>query len=207
MRTPIWMPLMLVLACGSTHRAPPSVPSIPMPSGAQLLPYSSAAPGMARPTGMALVGGRVYVALGNYDSAYVVRGPGLLGVLDPQTGKTDVIDIGGSGGTQCQEPYQVRDSGGKLYATCSGYTDFSVDPKGNVDVIKTDIKLFVCPSAPDGRKQLGNTPDLGVTDYSPTTSITLSGRSLEKLKASPARVRSAAIFSATNVYAAAPSST
>jgi len=74
------------------------------------------------------VGGRVYVALGNYDSAYVVRGPGLLGVLDPQTGKTDVIDIGGSGGTQCQEPYQVRDSGGKLYATCSGYTDFSVDP-------------------------------------------------------------------------------
>jgi prepilin-type N-terminal cleavage/methylation domain-containing protein/prepilin-type processing-associated H-X9-DG protein len=53
-------------------------------------------------------------------------------------------------------------------------TDFSVDPKGNVDVIKTDIKLLVCPSAPDGRKQLGNTPDLGVTDYSPTTSVTLS---------------------------------
>jgi prepilin-type N-terminal cleavage/methylation domain-containing protein/prepilin-type processing-associated H-X9-DG protein len=53
-------------------------------------------------------------------------------------------------------------------------TDFSKDPQGNIELIKTDIKLFVCPSAPDGRKQKGNTPDLGVTDYVPTTSITLS---------------------------------
>src|SRR5215203_3408945 len=45
-------------------------------------------------------------------------------------------------------------------------TDFSKSPTGNVDVIKTDIKLFECPSAPDGRNQQGNTPDLGVTDYS-----------------------------------------
>jgi len=52
--------------------------------------------------------------------------------------------------------------------------DHSKSPTGNIDVIKTEIKLFICPSAPDGRKQLGNTPDLAVTDYSPTTSITLS---------------------------------
>src|SRR5262249_35546750 len=44
----------------------------------------------------------------------------------------------------------------------------------NSVVIQTDVKLFLCPSAPAGRKQQGNTPNLGVTDYSPTTSLTLS---------------------------------
>jgi prepilin-type N-terminal cleavage/methylation domain-containing protein/prepilin-type processing-associated H-X9-DG protein len=44
----------------------------------------------------------------------------------------------------------------------------------NMVVIQTDIKTFLCPSAPDGRRQLGNTPNIGVTDYSPTSAITLS---------------------------------
>jgi prepilin-type N-terminal cleavage/methylation domain-containing protein/prepilin-type processing-associated H-X9-DG protein len=44
----------------------------------------------------------------------------------------------------------------------------------NSVVIQTDVKVFLCPSAPSGRKQQGTTPDLGVTDYSPTTSVTLS---------------------------------
>jgi prepilin-type N-terminal cleavage/methylation domain-containing protein/prepilin-type processing-associated H-X9-DG protein len=44
----------------------------------------------------------------------------------------------------------------------------------NSAVIQTDVKIFLCPSAPAGRKQQGTTPNLGVTDYSPTSSITLS---------------------------------
>jgi prepilin-type processing-associated H-X9-DG protein len=44
----------------------------------------------------------------------------------------------------------------------------------NRAVIQNDVPLFLCPSAPGGRKQTGNTPNLGVTDYSPTTAITLS---------------------------------
>ena len=44
----------------------------------------------------------------------------------------------------------------------------------NMLVIQTDIPLFLCPSAPSGRKQTGNTPNLGVSDYSPATSVTLS---------------------------------
>jgi prepilin-type N-terminal cleavage/methylation domain-containing protein/prepilin-type processing-associated H-X9-DG protein len=44
----------------------------------------------------------------------------------------------------------------------------------NSEVIKAQPLLFLCPSAPGGRKQQGTTPDLGVTDYSPTVSVTLS---------------------------------
>ena len=44
----------------------------------------------------------------------------------------------------------------------------------NYFVIQNDINLFICPSSPPGRKQTGNTPNLGVSDYSPTSAITLS---------------------------------
>jgi prepilin-type N-terminal cleavage/methylation domain-containing protein/prepilin-type processing-associated H-X9-DG protein len=44
----------------------------------------------------------------------------------------------------------------------------------NSAVIQTEVKIFLCPSAPSGRKQQGTTPDLAVTDYSPTASVTLS---------------------------------
>src|SRR5262249_5878555 len=44
----------------------------------------------------------------------------------------------------------------------------------NSAVIQADIPIFLCPSAPPGRKQQGTTPTLGVTDSSPTTSVTLS---------------------------------
>ena len=44
----------------------------------------------------------------------------------------------------------------------------------NDKVIQTDVAIFVCPSAPQGRKQQGTTANLGITDYSPTTSVTLS---------------------------------
>src|SRR5438552_2532066 len=42
-------------------------------------------------------------------------------------------------------------------------------------VIKTEVKTFICPSAPPGRKQQGTTPDLAVTDYSPTSSVVTAG--------------------------------
>jgi prepilin-type N-terminal cleavage/methylation domain-containing protein/prepilin-type processing-associated H-X9-DG protein len=45
----------------------------------------------------------------------------------------------------------------------------------NYQVIQKDVKLFLCPSAPSGRKETGNTgPGYAVTDYSPTVSVVLS---------------------------------
>ena len=42
----------------------------------------------------------------------------------------------------------------------------------NYQVIQTDVKLFLCPSAPAGRKATGNVgPGYAVSDYSPTSSI------------------------------------
>jgi prepilin-type N-terminal cleavage/methylation domain-containing protein/prepilin-type processing-associated H-X9-DG protein len=73
-------------------------------------------------------------------------------------------------------PYLEMQSLYNLYNFNVNFDDNVDNSKGTTNevVIQNDIKLFVCPSAPDGRKQLGNTPNLGVTDYSPTTSITLS---------------------------------
>jgi prepilin-type N-terminal cleavage/methylation domain-containing protein len=44
----------------------------------------------------------------------------------------------------------------------------------NAVLAQTVIPLFLCPSAPPGRKQTGTIPNLGVSDYSPATSLTLS---------------------------------
>lgn len=158
MRSPALVLLALAFACGGSSKAPPSVPSTAMPSGAQLLPYAAGSPGLARPTGMDLVNGRVYIALGNYDAAYVVRGPGLLASLDPTTGNTQVIDIGGTSGTQCQEPYTVRDSGGKIYATCSGYTDYSAASPATTGTAIVEVdpatnkltRIVSLPTSPSG---------------------------------------------------------
>lgn len=125
MRTRIWIVATLAgAACGGKYKAPPSVPSMTMPSGAALKPFDATKPGLARPTGMLLLNGAVYVALGNYDASYAVRGPGLLAVVDPRTGtQSSLIDLGGSDGHQCLSAYTVRQSNGLLYVTCTG--DFS----------------------------------------------------------------------------------
>jgi len=107
-------------ACGGKYKAPPSIPSVAMPGGADLKPFDASKPGLARPSGLALFNGKAYVSLGNYDAGYTVRGPGLLGVLTPTTGALTTIDLAGSTEKQCLEPYWIRDAGGKLYVTCSG---------------------------------------------------------------------------------------
>jgi streptogramin lyase len=107
-------------ACSGRYHAPPAVQSIAMPTGDALKPFDAGKPGLARPAGMESYNGKVYVALANYDDGYTVRGPGLLGVLDPVSGSLSTIDLGGANHTQCLEPYWIRDSGGKLYVTCTG---------------------------------------------------------------------------------------
>ena len=110
----------LAASCAGKYKAPPPVPSIPLPSGAQLKPYDANRPGLARPSGMAEYAGKAYVALGNYDLGYTVRGPGMLAAIVPSVGQPILIDLGGSDGKQCQSAGFVRAAGGKIYVTCSG---------------------------------------------------------------------------------------
>ena len=111
---------LVVTACGGNYKAPPSVPTIALPSGAALKPFDAGKPGQARPAGMSSFNGKVYVALQNYDDAYAVRGPGLLGVMNPTSGAVTTIDLGGSDEKQCLYPYFVRDDGSKLFVSCTG---------------------------------------------------------------------------------------
>src|SRR5947199_3316576 len=64
-------------------------------------------------------------------------------------------------------PYMEMQALYSQYNFDVNFDDNTDSSKGttNMVVIQNDIKLFVCPSAPDGRKQTGNTPNLGVTDY------------------------------------------
>ncbi len=149
---------LLLAACGGSYKAPPSVPTVAMPSGAALRPFDPGSPSLARPAGMESYGGKVYVALANYDAGYTVRGPGLLGVLTPTTGALTTIDLAGSTEKGCLEPYWIRDSGGKLYVTCTGYKDFS-DPVGKylgTAIVEVDpgsnnlTRTAATPSLPSG---------------------------------------------------------
>src|SRR5216684_2549712 len=131
--------VILAASCAGKYRAPPPVPSISLPSGAQLKPYDATRPGLARPSGMAEYAGQVYVALGNYDQGYTVRGPGMLAAIVPSVGQPVLIDLGGSDGKQCQSAGFVRAAGGKIYVTCSGDYNtgtgtaiLEVDPAGAV---------------------------------------------------------------------------
>jgi outer membrane protein assembly factor BamB len=128
--------VVLAASCAGKYRAPPPVPSIAMPAGEQLKPYDPANPGLARPEGMALVNGNAYVALGNYDARYYVRGPGMLAAVVPSTGKITLIDLGGSDGRQCQNPGFVRAAEGRLYVTCGG--DFNANPQTGTAVVEVD---------------------------------------------------------------------
>lgn len=110
----------LAAACSGRYKAPPAVPTVPMPSGAALKPFDPAQPGLARPSQIALHAGTAYVSLQNYDAGYTVRGPGLLGVLNPATGALSTIDLGGTTGKDCLYPYWIRESAGKLYVACTG---------------------------------------------------------------------------------------
>ncbi len=73
-------------------------------------------------------------------------------------------------------PYIEQGNIQKLYNFSVNFDNNANTTTGttNAEVIKNDVKLFLCPSAPIGRKQQGTTPDLGVTDYSPASAITAS---------------------------------
>src|SRR5260370_581728 len=101
---------------------------------------------------MTLLGSNAYVALGNYDATYAVRGPALLAAFVPSTGTVSLVDLGGSDEKQCQEAGWVRADGGKLYVSCSG--DFNtgggtaiveVDPSGAGSVSRS-VQTPVSPS-------------------------------------------------------------
>lgn len=143
---------LVIAGCGGRYQAPPAVPSISLPAGAALKPYDPTKPGLARPAVMTLLGSNAYVALGNYDATYTVRGPALLAAFVPSAGTVSLIDLGGSDEKQCQQAGWVRADGGKLYVSCSG--DFNtgggtaiveVDPSGSGKVSRS-VKTPVSPS-------------------------------------------------------------
>jgi DNA-binding beta-propeller fold protein YncE len=142
----------LTIACSGKYRAPPAVPSISLPSGTDLKPYDNSTPGLARPAGMTQLGEKAWVALGNYDGGYAIRGPAMLASFVPSAGAVALVDLGGSGDQQCKEAGWVRADGGKLYVTCSGdYHDGSgqaiveVDPSGAGSVSRS-VATPVSPS-------------------------------------------------------------
>jgi hypothetical protein len=127
---------LVILATSCAGKAPPAVHSIPLPSGDLLKPYDRAKPGLARPEGIALANGSAYVAIGNYDAGYQVRGPGMLAAIVPSTEKITLIDLGGSDGKQCQNSGFVRAAGDKLYVTCGG--DYNAAPQTGTAVVEVD---------------------------------------------------------------------
>jgi len=145
--------LLLVAACGGPYRAPPAVPSVPLPSGGALRPWDPAHPGLARPLGIAQSGDRAYAALGNYDASFMARGPGMLASFVPSNGSVSLINLGGAADKECISAGWVRPDRGLLYVTCSG--DFNtgggnaiveVNPAGEGAV----TKRFEAPVSPAG---------------------------------------------------------
>ena len=143
--------LALLAACGGKPRAP-SFSSVPMPAGSALEPFDPSKPSLARPSAMALFNGKAYIALGNYDAGFTPRGPGLLAVLDPDSGNLSTIDLGGASGKQCLQPGWVRESGGKLYVACSGaFSPGSGEAIVEVDPVTAKVTRAVQPpTVPSG---------------------------------------------------------
>jgi hypothetical protein len=123
MRNTLLLTCAVAVACGGTQQVPAPLKKITLPAGAALKPYDPANPGTAHPYNMAMVGAKVYVALGNLRRDYSVGGPGILTSVVPSEGFKEVIDLGGSDGKLCQNPGAVRADGSMLYVACGG--DFS----------------------------------------------------------------------------------
>jgi hypothetical protein len=146
-------------ACGGRYKAPPSVPNIPMPSGAALKPFDATNPSLARPAAIHVFNGLAYVSLGNYDGTYAVRGPGMLAVVKPATGDVSTIDIGGADEKQCLNPLAIEEAGGKLYVACSGYKKNYLDPESKrigAAIVEVDpgmgavTRSVTTPASPSG---------------------------------------------------------
>ncbi len=146
-------------ACGGRYKAPPSVPNIPMPSGAALKPFDATNPSLARPAAIHVFNGLAYVSLGNYDGTYTVRGPGMLAVVKPATGDVSTIDIGGANEKQCLNPLAIGEAGGKLYVACSGSKKNYLDPESTrigAAIVEVDpgtaavTRSVTIPASPSG---------------------------------------------------------
>ena len=173
-RTPILL-FALAAACGSAQHTPPPLNTIPLPKGAALKPYDAANPGTPHPYNMAQIGGKVFVALGNLRPDYSVGGPGFLVGVVPSQGVTDVIDLGGADGRQCQNSGAVRTDGTMLYVTCSG--DFSgssgralveVDPAA---AKATRTRTLAADQAPSGLAVTANKVWMGLSSSASLISV------------------------------------
>ena len=122
---------------GGAFRAPPPLASIPLPSGSALRPWSSANPTRAAPAVLAFgPGGSAFVALSNLDDSFNPGGPGMLVRVQPETGATTVILLGGADDHACTNSGVVRNDGNRLLAVCAG--SFSPDELRGRAVVEVD---------------------------------------------------------------------
>jgi hypothetical protein len=150
--------LLLALAAGTVgchpkSRAPTPLPSIALPAGANLHPWSDASPSKPWPQGSVQLGGRVFVALGNVsatDPYLPPAGPGLVVSVVPSTGAQSVIDLGGDDQHQCVNPYALTADSGKLYVACTGSFGDDTRGRGVAEVDPGAGRVLRFAPAPDG---------------------------------------------------------
>jgi len=175
MRRTAFLLFALAAACGGAQHSSPPLNKIPLPKGAALKPYDAANPGTPHPYNMAQLGGKVFVALGNLRPDYSVGGPGILAGVVPSQGFTDVIDLGGADGRQCQNPGAVRADGTMLYVTCGG--DFSSNTgRALVEVDPTAAKAtrtrtLAADEAPSGLALTANKVWIGLSSSASLISV------------------------------------
>lgn len=110
-----------IAACGGSYRAPPPLAKIPLPSGSALRPFDPANPTRAAPSGVASgPGGSAFVALTNLDDSFAPGGPGMLVRVQPDTGATITILLGGADDHACINSGVVRNDGNSLLVGCAG---------------------------------------------------------------------------------------
>lgn len=141
-------------ACGGDKAPVPPTP-VALPDGSQLKPYDATQPGQARPQGIALAGGRVFITLSNQRdtaTAPVNAGPGFLAEVAASSSSVTLIDLGGTDGHRCQNPGTVRASAdGKIYASCSGDFSGSDPARAIVEVDAASNTVTRRANIPDGR--------------------------------------------------------
>ena len=145
---PLLLAAALLAACGGTtapYRAPTPQSSTAMPSGSALMPWSASDPTTARPAAMALLSpDHVYVSLNNLDANYAPGGPGIVVALQPSTGATTPLNLGGTTGHDCTNAGALKLDSGKLYVTCTGsYASASGTPALGRQVVELNTTTNV----------------------------------------------------------------
>jgi len=89
--------------------------------GSALRPWNPANPTRAAPAVLASgPGGSAFVSLTNLDDSFTPGGPGMLVRVQPETGGTTVILLGGADDHACTNSGVVRNDGDRLLAVCAG---------------------------------------------------------------------------------------